>query len=420
MTIRISHPTGKIKGRIKLDGSKSISNRALIIQAICGKKIELSGLSTSHDTVTLMNMLKSNEMTLDAGHAGTSFRFCTAYSAIGKDHKIITGSKRMKQRPIGPLVDALNSIGAQIKYLENDGYPPLKIKPFKSKDYQKKVSIRSDVSSQYLSALLMIAPELPDGLELHLEGELVSMPYLKMTLDMMDYFGVSHDWTGNVIRVKNQTYKSKPFDIEADWSAASYYFSLAALSDKSTLRLSGLHENSMQGDAILPQQTSKIGLKSKWKNDHLLIRNKHGIKRNENPLLFDFTRCPDIAQTWAGLAAGARLKIQFTGLQTLVIKETNRIVAISQELQKIGCDFSVTKDTKDLPLSKQVFEVSGKPKFKGVVKFSTYKDHRMAMAFAPLSLLHPIEIEDHEVVKKSYPNFWKDLKKLGFVIKDVE
>ena len=408
----ISKKDKKIHGDITLDGSKSISNRVLMIQKMCDTAFDIKALSTSKDTRTLEKLLAQRDNTVfDAGHAGTTFRFMTAYLALQNGTQILTGSERMQQRPIGKLVTALNALGADIEYTEKEGYPPLKINSPRAFD-KNEYTISADTSSQYITALLLIAPTLPNGLKLTLEGTIVSRPYIDMTLDLMGYFGVVHTWEGQTIHVAPQKYIAKSITVEADWSAASYYFALAAFSDDLDLQLNGLFEKSMQGDAQIVQFGKEFGIHSEF--------NEKGIRltrsNEEVTPLFeaDFITCPDIAQTLAVMCGGTGIQGLFTGLETLFIKETDRIAALKQELEKVGVTFSKLPKKFSKKIPKDYFMVSDKAIFNDIPVFDTYDDHRMAMAFAPLAMFHEIEINDPEVVVKSYPNFWKDLEKLGF------
>lgn len=410
--MKISKKNKQIHGNITLDGSKSISNRVLMIQKMCDTAFDIKALSTSKDTRTLEKLLAQRDNTVfDAGHAGTTFRFMTAYLALQNGTQILTGSERMQQRPIGKLVTALNALGADIEYTENEGYPPLKINSPRAFD-KNEYTISADTSSQYITALLLIAPTLPNGLKLTLEGTIVSRPYIEMTLALMGYFGVVHTWEDQTIHVAPQKYIAKSITVEADWSAASYYFALAAFSDDLDLQLNGLFEKSMQGDAQIVQFGKEFGIHSEF--------NEKGIRltrsNDEVTPLFeaDFITCPDIAQTLAVMCGGTGIQGLFTGLETLFIKETDRIAALKQELEKVGVTFSKLPKKFSKKIPKDYFMVSDKAVFNEIPVFDTYDDHRMAMAFAPLAMFHEIEINDPEVVVKSYPNFWKDLEKLGF------
>ena len=416
MVFKLSKPTRHIHGDLHLDGSKSISNRALIIRALCGEHFEIKNRSTSKDTQLMQQLLATEGEVLDAGAAGTTFRFLTAYLAARTDRsRTLTGSERMKQRPIGLLVNALRKLGANIEYLESDGYPPLHIQPHGGFGDTNQLSIAADTSSQYLSALLMIAPTLPNGLELELVGTLVSRPYLEMTLRMMAYFGVEHTWTENTIRVPAGKYQPKPFTVEADWSAASYYYAMAALSDECDLRLHGLFSNSWQGDSVLEKIMLPFGVETVFEGETTrLIKPKGAVAQ---PFFeWDFLPCPDVAQTLAVVCGGLGVHGLFSGLETLRIKETDRIAALQNELAKVQVFLSKLPDRFSKNSDKEFFMVEGKAVVEDSPMFQTYEDHRMAMAFAPLAMLGDIQIEHPAVVEKSYPRFWDDLKGLGFEV----
>ena len=412
MVYHISKKDRSIIGSIHLDGSKSISNRALIIRALCEEDFQISHLSTSNDTRTLEKLLESEEKILDCGAAGTTFRFMTAYLALEDGTQILTGSERMKQRPIGVLVEALRQLGASIDYLEKEGYPPLKINTPTIRN-DNRLSISASVSSQYLSALLMIGPILPNGLELHIEGKIVSRPYIEMTLNLMSYFGIEYEWTGNIIKISPQQYQGKSFKVEADWSAASYYYAMAAFSDQLNLRMNGLSENSVQGDAILPKMMEHFGITTTFDEDGILL--KKSDERLPATFDWDFIKCPDIAQTLAVICAGLGINSYFTGLETLRIKETDRIAALRNELAKVQVTFDQIPDDNEENPTKEYFGSSGKAVVNAPI-FKTYEDHRMAMAFAPLAMFGKISVEEPLVVGKSYRRFWEDLKSLDFEI----
>ncbi len=410
----ISKKNKNIVGELTLDGSKSISNRVLIIQKLCEQSFEIHKLSTSKDTRTLEKLLAQTDSNVfDAGHAGTTFRFMTAYLATQLGEQILTGSERMKQRPIGKLVTALNTLGADIEYIESEGYPPLKIKSPKVLD-NNALNISADTSSQYITALLLIAPTLPQGIKLSLEGTIVSRPYIEMTLTLMGQFGVTYTWENQTIIVPQQKYIAKDITIEADWSAASYYYALAAFAIDLDLQLNGLFRQSTQGDSAVATFGKSFGIHTSF--------NEKGIRLSkivgESTSMFeaDFITCPDIAQTLAVMCAGTGIEGLFTGLETLFIKETDRVAALKKELEKVGVSFSKLPKRFSKKNLKDYFMVGGTADFKDTPVFETYDDHRMAMAFAPLAMLHPIEIHDPEVVVKSYPNFWKDLETLGFEV----
>ncbi|MCB0685946.1 MAG: 3-phosphoshikimate 1-carboxyvinyltransferase [Saprospiraceae bacterium] len=405
-----------VHGTIHLDGSKSVSNRVLLIRALSKKSFEIRNLSTSDDTRAMEALIQRSDGVLDVGPAGTTFRFLTAYFSTQDGEQILTGSERMKKRPIGPLVDALNTLGADIEYMEEVGFPPLRIKPPKDLGQTSVLDVPASISSQFISALLMIAPTLPKGLKINLVGKLVSASYLQMTLDMMQQFGIDYHFTGQTIEVSPQSYQALDFKVESDWSAASYHYAIAALSDDVDLTLKGLYRDSSQGDAATVELFSRLGLETSWTDDGVLIK-KGGASR---PMLeHDFILCPDIAQTMAVVCGAMGVPGLFTGLETLSIKETDRIQALKNELRKIGVSFAKAPPRFSSRSGKTFYMVEGKAAWDTPPVFPTYHDHRMAMAFAPLSIINPVIIEDPEVVGKSYPDFWKDLIKLGWKIEMV-
>ncbi|NJN78273.1 MAG: 3-phosphoshikimate 1-carboxyvinyltransferase [Saprospiraceae bacterium] len=403
--IKISKNNRTVQGRIDLAGSKSISNRALIIQALCAEKFPIYRIANAKDTETLQQLLASESDTLDAGPAGTTFRFMTAFLSLQQGTQTLTGSERMKQRPIGVLVEALKKLGANIEYLENDGYPPLKINAPNSL-ITNQLSIPASVSSQYISALLMIAPTLKNGLELTLTGKIVSRPYILMTLNLMAYFGIKYDWNGQIITIKSQEYQARPFTVEADWSAASYYYAVAAFAnDDLHLQLDGLFAQSVQGDAVMAKISEHFGVQSTFNETGVLLTK---VKNHQlSDFKYNFLECPDIAQTLAVICGGLGVNGHFSGLETLKIKETDRVEALYQELKKVKVNFEEQADETCI--------VSGKATFDNIPQFPTYEDHRMAMAFAPLAMFHAVEIEEPKVVGKSYPDFWTDFGTLGMI-----
>lgn len=414
-----------IEGEIKLAGSKSISNRVLIIQSLCKDDFEIKNLSTSDDTIALQKGLSQNHdnqdktVTIDVGHAGTTMRFLTALMATKDGYKtILTGSERMQQRPIGVLVDALRELGADIEYVKNEGYPPMQITGKKLDGGQIKIS--AGVSSQYLSALLMIAPSLENGLEMELVGDLVSRPYLEMTLKIMEVFGVKHQWEGQNISVAAQKYQATDFVVEADWSSASYLYAMVAFSENAKLTIDGLHKVSTQGDSVLHKMMERFGVQTKFGDNCIyLSKEKDSIS---DDVSIDFIECPDLAQTIAVVCAGNKVNAEFSGLQTLAIKETDRTAALQTELAKINCQFveSDTSTHSKLANAKWVLDAQ-KTDFTKKISVATYHDHRMAMAFAPLAMIldNGVTIEDPEVVTKSYIRYWEDLEKLGFNISNA-
>lgn len=410
------------KGTVHLTGSKSECNRALVLEALSRGKVKVENISDAADTATMLRALKpepnvlnpsdnDSELTtkdlrlVNIGPAGTAMRFLTAYFAIGEDEVILTGSERMKQRPIGVLVDALRSLGANIDYTENDGFPPLKLKG-SFEQLSDKVCIKGNISSQYITALLLIAAQLPHGLELHIEGELTSRPYVEMTLAMLQTAGIQHTWNDNVISIPHQEFAETTLHIEPDWSAASYWYAIAALADEAELFLPGLTKYSLQGDSIITELMANFGITSQFRDGGVYL-----AKESKQPQrkIFDLKSCPDLAQTVIVVCAALGHEATFTGLETLKIKETDRIKALQNELEKFGVKL-IEKG--------QVYKLDCSGKFiPERIFINTYDDHRMAMAFAPLALVMPeLEIEDADVVEKSYPAFWKDLEQVGFVI----
>ncbi|MDZ7896808.1 MAG: 3-phosphoshikimate 1-carboxyvinyltransferase [Arcicella sp.] len=385
---------------IPLPSSKSESNRALIINALAGGKDNLSNLAEARDTQTMMRLLASDDATADVIDAGTTMRFLTAYFAITGQQKTMTGTPRMCERPIGILVDALRSLGADIQYVNQEGYPPLQLNGFEFSG-NNRLQIRGDVSSQYISAILMVAPLLPAGLFLEITGELGSKPYIEMTLKQMEAFGVvaQTDWENMIITVAAQKYEPIPYSIESDWSGASYWFSAVALSEHedAELELLGLKENSLQGDSVITQIMSHLGVESEYTGRGFKLT-KISAKSS---LEWDFTNCPDLAQTVCVVASAKNVPLTLTGLESLKVKETDRIFALQTELAKFGTTLlEVEKNHKY-----QLTPNSERPT--NPISIHTYDDHRMAMAFAPLSLQMDITIEEPDVVVKSYPSFWK-------------
>ena len=388
---------------IQLPASKSESNRALIIAALCSDKVQLSNLSEARDTQTMQRLLQSKEEVMDVLDAGTTMRFLTAYFAVTGQEKVLTGTTRMQQRPVGILVDALRTLGAKIEYLKNEGYPPHKITgPFEQKN--KKLSIRGDVSSQYISALLMTSPALPEGLELQLTGKVGSRPYIEMTLQLMERFGVKAHWKDDVISVPaGQVYKANTYQVESDWSGASYWLSLVALAEKAEINLLGLRPDSLQGDIRILDIMGPVGVGHRWEEGKLTLYKKEAA----SSISVDFTHCPDLAQTVTVACAAKGISGRFTGLESLRIKETDRIAALQNELSKIGAQLTEP--------ATGIWELEPSEKVPGkVVKIHTYDDHRMAMAFAPLATVLPVIIEEPSVVQKSYPRFWQNLESAGF------
>jgi len=406
--ILLRKSTSPLDVKIALASSKSESNRALIINALAKDSSEnLLNLSTARDTQTMIRLLHSSDQTADVIDAGTTMRFLTAYFTATNQNKIMTGTPRMCERPIGILVDALRTLGADIEYIAKDGFPPLHIKGF-DKQKTSEVTIRGDVSSQYISALLMIAPTLSQGLTINLTGDLGSIPYIKMTLEQMRAFGVSYaaNWEEKTIKILPSAYQLTVYKIESDWSGASYWYSIVALSafENTQVELLGLKENSLQGDSDIVNIMSHLGVKSTFTAEGVLLSKNPA----ETTLNWDFTNCPDLAQTVAVTCAAKGIEATFTGIESLKIKETDRVLALQNELKKFGGDLiEVEKNTKYKVLTNQPVTRNQLS-----VTIATYDDHRMAMAFAPLAMLMDVKIEEPNVVVKSYPSFWEDIKKV--------
>ncbi len=406
--VTVHPPQRQILAEIKLTASKSECNRALIIDALTGFKCQLSNISEARDCQTMQRLLASDESVADVIDAGTTMRFLTAYFAVTGQHKTMTGTPRMCERPIGLLVDALRHLGAKIDYEKQEGFPPMRLGGF---DYsgRNRLSIRGDVSSQYISALLMIAPLLPDGLVLTLEGEVGSRPYIEMTLQQMAYFGIEcqADWSAQTITVSPQTYQPKPYAIESDWSGASYWYSIVALAEAAEVELLGLKENSLQGDSAIVAIMAHLGVKSTFTDRGVLLQKIEA----ESSLEWDFTNCPDLAQTVAVCCAMKNIKLTLTGVESLKIKETDRIYALQEELKKLGAELTEVE-------TNHRYQVAHKEEVPAEVTTSihTYDDHRMALAFAPVGMVRSVVIEDPGVVVKSYPNFWEHLQQVTAVV----
>ena len=407
MNITLSHPTKSIKGKIQLTSSKSESNRALIIQALCNDDFLIHNLSDSTDTQTLKRLLYSGLQEMNVNDAGTTMRFLTAYLSLQKGHRILTGSERMKERPIKILVDALRKLDANIECLEKEGFPPIKI--IGKELLGGQINVDGSVSSQYISALLMVAPKLKNGLVIHFSGTIISKPYINMTIKMMQYFGIEVFWDqdSNSIIIKEGKFFAKDYEVEADWSAASYWYSMVAMAKEADITLYGLKENSLQGDAEVRIIYENFGVKTTFVDGGVHLTKTSDSKFQTSNIEINFTNFPDLAQSVAVTCAGLNINAKLTGLGSLRIKETNRIDALQTELNKLG--FNVATDEIDLLID----PVSSAIKWKGKQVVNTYNDHRMAMAFAPLAFINEISINDPEVVKKSYPKFWEDLGKVG-------
>lgn len=400
MNLKLAHYPKPINGEIQITGSKSESNRLLILQQFF-KNLQIKNLGNSDDAQYMQKALASKSELVDIHHAGTAMRFLTAYFSVAEGREtVLTGSKRMKERPIKLLVDALKSLGADISYLENEGYPPIKITGKKLS--KNRVTINGSVSSQYISALLLIAPSLENGLELIFEGKVTSIPYINMTLGLLTELGIENSWKENVVKVTaTESINDKIATVESDWSSASYYYSLAALSDTANITLNSYKQNSLQGDSVLADIYQHFGVKTTSVENSIILEKR--ITTNMQPLSVDLKNAPDIAQTIAVTCFGLGIACDLSGLHTLKIKETDRLEALKSELTKLGAEIEVTDMSLHLKAS---------TKINSDVLIKTFDDHRMAMAFAPLLLKTSLEIEDANVVSKSYPDFWKDIAQL--------
>jgi 3-phosphoshikimate 1-carboxyvinyltransferase len=417
MDLHLEKAKGKRqKAKVEVTGSKSETNRLLLLQALFPNLI-LENTSNSDDSEVMQKALTITHhpspiiQKIDVHHAGTAMRFLTAFFAIQEGKEVVlTGSSRMKERPIKILVEALNQLGAEITYEENEGFPPTRIKG--KKVTQNKVSLPANVSSQYISALLLIAPRLENGLELTLEGEITSVPYIKMTLALLEEIGIETSFENNTIKVTHHPspITQHPITIESDWSSASYWYSIIALSEIGTqITLSSYKINSLQGDSALVDIYKDFGIETTFNHDNSITISK--TKDCELSIVnYQLNNSPDIAQTIAVTCFGLGIGCDLSGLHTLKIKETDRLEALKTELTKLGAEISVTDESLHLKASTHINEN---------IAINTYQDHRMAMAFAPLALKVPLVINNAEVVSKSYPDFWDDLKSVGFDIKEI-
>lgn len=407
-SIRISHTTRKVQGRMACPGSKSESNRVLVLQHLFFPDIQVEGLSDSQDTLTMSRCLADRGNFIHTGDAGTVMRFLTAYFAIrnGREH-VLMGSSRMHERPVGNLVEALQSLGAEIRYLEKEGYPPLKI--YGRTLAGGNVALDSSISSQFISALMMIGPALEKGLELRLTGLSVSAPYIYMTAGLMKRLGFSVSVSDTSVSIPPM--KPMPtgaYMVEPDWSAASYWYLIALLAEQAEIYLPGFREQSLQGDSALKGLFEPMGVSSEFIGSGYRLH-KNDFQQRE--VRINLINNPDLAQTLAVAYAAKNIPAEITGLQSLRIKETDRLAALETELSKTGAQIEVGPDYLRL--------ISGIRNLKGV-EFDTYGDHRMAMALAPLALLDDVVIRDPQVVEKSYPRYWEDLEKVGFRIDSEE
>lgn len=387
---------------IELAASKSISNRALIIDALCKDQSILENLAQARDTQLMIKLLAEPGELIDVKDAGTTMRFLTGYFALTNQQKLLTGTPRMQERPIGVLVEALKKLGASIQYMGVDGYPPLKTQGFKQQ-MTDKIEVPGDISSQYISSILMMAPSLPNGLEIIMTGKIMSRPYIEMTLGLMGKFGVSWNWDGNSIKIFSQQYQATTIRVESDWSAASYWYSIVSLSDDAEITLLGLDDQSLQGDRQIAEIMQNLGVETKFHTEGVTLKKSNFSLRT---LSWDFSTCPDLGPTVMATCAALGVSCQATGLESLRIKETDRITALQNELGKFGAGIIEEDGTWTLEPAENINESMTQT-------FDTYDDHRMAMALAPLALKFPVTINDPKVVRKSYPSFWEDLALVG-------
>ena len=402
-----------IQGVVNLPASKSECNRALIIEALLGKSDLINNVSAAADSQTLANILRhfsNGENNFDVGPAGTTMRFLTAFFTTQKGAQVLTGSARMNDRPVGVLVDALRRLGASIDYLGKENYPPIRIN--ESNIEGGEIEIDGGVSSQYISALMLIAPTFRNGLNIKLLNDLVSKPYIEMTAKLMQGFGAKVKFEDSSILVENAGYRSSRFSVESDWSAASYWYEVLSFAKAGQVRLEGLKRDSLQGDSAVADLYKSFGVETEFESSGVFLR-KVDI---ELPQYFeyDFTLCPDLVQTVAVTCTGLRIEAKLTGLKTLKIKETDRILALQNELEKLGVEIECGNDWMKIHAAE--FSAFS---FEPSTQIETYKDHRMAMAFAPMAIKYgALEIDDPAVVAKSYPSFWQDLQAVGFLIED--
>lgn len=404
MQYKVTGPKA-INGVIKLPASKSISNRVLILNALSYSESPIENVAECDDTRVMLEALDSDGNQFNIGAAGTAMRFLTAFLSKIVGEWTITGTERMKNRPIRILVDAINQLGGKIEYIEKEGFPPLRI--YGSALHGGELALDGSVSSQYISALLMIAPTMEKGLVLKLQGEVISKTYIQLTLRLLEEFGIKSSWNGNVIKILPQEFTPKPFVVESDWSAASYWYQMVALSEDAEIELLGLFKNSGQGDSKVAELFQQLGVNTKFTKNGVILSKTDSIAPK---FIYNFVDQPDLAQTFVVTCCLLNIPFYFSGLQTLKIKETDRILALKNEMLKLGY---VVTDKKD-----SVMEWSGERiATTGIAEIATYEDHRMAMAFAPAALRVPeIVITEPMVVTKSYPNYWDHLASMGFII----
>jgi 3-phosphoshikimate 1-carboxyvinyltransferase len=406
MTIRLSHPVKTAKGEIILPASKSISNRLLIINALSGGRLVIRNLSDSEDTKVLVRAIRDKSGVKDTGPAGTAMRFMTAYLAVTPGRWLLTGTERMKERPVGKLVDTLLEMGADIRYRGKHGYPPLEI----NGRYLQGGTFRidSNISSQFISALLLIAPTLKKGLRLELENTTISSAYIRLTLAIMAQCGIRSEWEGNVIRIEQQEYLPAEITVEPDWTAASYWYAIASLAQTVDLKIRDLKRYSVQGDSVISALFSDLGVRTEFIDEGIqLIRSEF----QAGEFNYDFTDNPDLVQTLAVLCSLHGIRFRMDGTGTLRIKETDRILALMNELKKFGVNIETSGDGSWISWDGNIDSCLEN------IEIETYHDHRMAMAFAMAAWkVREITIRDPQVVNKSYPGFWDDLRKTGCLV----
>lgn len=407
--MKLIHHSAEIFGEIEIGGSKSESNRWLILKKLFPEIKDIENIADAEDTKVLRSALQSDSREIDIHHAGTAMRFLTAYHALSKGKEVIlTGSKRMQERPIAPLVEALRKAGADIEYVKKEGYPPLKIT---GRAIQPKhIEIQANLSSQYISALMLVAPKLRQGLEIKFTTELTSKPYIEMTKAQLESVGIKVEWFDDETGIRVfpcRRIRRTNVVVESDWSSASYWYSMAALSKDCDITLSTYKKDSLQGDArLVPIYEKYFGVMTLWRNNKVILRKKTDFTPPE-VIRLDLNKNPDLAQTIAITCAGLKIKAMLTGLHTLKIKETDRLVALQAELEKCGVKTIITGDSIELVSFENIWQTP---------TIETYQDHRMALSFTPLAVIREMEIKEPEVVGKSYPNFWKDLERVGFNI----
>lgn len=407
--MKLIHHSAEIFGEIEIGGSKSESNRWLILKKLFPEIKDIENIADAEDTKVLRSALQSDSREIDIHHAGTAMRFLTAYYALSKGKEVIlTGSKRMQERPIAPLVEALRKAGADIEYVKKEGYPPLKIT---GRAIQPKhIEIQANLSSQYISALMLVAPKLRQGLEIKFTTELTSKPYIEMTKAQLESVGIKVEWFDDETGIRVfpcRRIRRTNVVVESDWSSASYWYSMAALSKDCDITLSTYKKDSLQGDArLVPIYEKYFGVMTLWRNNKVILRKKTDFTPPE-VIRLDLNKNPDLAQTIAITCAGLKIKAMLTGLHTLKIKETDRLVALQAELEKCGVKTIITGDSIELVSFENIWQTP---------TIETYQDHRIALSFTPLAVIREMEIKEPEVVGKSYPNFWKDLERVGFNI----